>query len=442
MKNLLLGMLSLLLLIGTVQAQDAKKAFKSAKKALGNFNLDQTNNRAELKTAVADIKVALEDSEYQADPDSWLLKGDIYNAIASQIIAIKELNFGDEKELPEVDNPALTAKDAYMKSMEMAEKRYQTKDAIKGLQNVQGNLSQFGIFSYEAQKYEEAYKCFTGSIAIHELLKKEGEASTLDAEDNFQYQEYLSGLAALNGEMMDKAAMHFKKLYEQEYDMPAIYEAMYKLEAEKDMDAAYVYLDTGRKKYPDDVSLLFAEINHFLKTGRLEELIGKLKAAIEKEPNNLSIYTTLGNVYDQLYQKEYKAGNMDKSSEYFEEAKKYYGGATEIDETYFDAVYSIGALYYNKAAFMAQELNELGKDLSKEGMKKYDAKREELLKEFDLALPYFQKAEKLDPNDLNTLIALKEIYAKKDNFEMSNEFKDRLDTVQGGGKVESSYFKN
>ena len=89
---------------------------------------------------------------------------------------------------------------------------------------------------------------------------------------------------------------------------------------------------------------------------------------------------------------------------------------------------------------MTQELNKLADDYSQEGIKKYEALKEKIFSEFDEALPYFQECEKLDPNDINTLIALKEIYARKDNLEMSNVFKERLDTVQAGGKVEDSYF--
>ncbi|MFK8164460.1 MAG: hypothetical protein AB8H12_18590, partial [Lewinella sp.] len=57
------------------------------------------------------------------------------------------------------------------------------------------------------------------------------------------------------------------------------------------------------------------------------------------------------------------------------------------------------------------------------------------------ALPYFQKAEMTDPNDLNTLIALKEMAARSDQYEVSNEFKARIETIQRGGKVEKSYYK-
>jgi hypothetical protein len=82
----------------------------------------------------------------------------------------------------------------------------------------------------------------------------------------------------------------------------------------------------------------------------------------------------------------------------------------------------------------------LESDFSKEGQKKYEAAEKLMISEFDKALPYFKKAESINANDQNTLIALKEIFAKKNDMKMSGEFKSRLETVQGGGKNAKSYF--
>ena len=79
-------------------------------------------------------------------------------------------------------------------------------------------------------------------------------------------------------------------------------------------------------------------------------------------------------------------------------------------------------------------------DYSAEGLRKAEAKRAEMLKLFDSALPYFQRAEKVQPGDIGTLSALQEIYARKDNLEMVKEFKSRLEKVKAGETIESSYF--
>jgi hypothetical protein len=41
---------------------------------------------------------------------------------------------------------------------------------------------------------------------------------------------------------------------------------------------------------------------------------------------------------------------------------------------------------------------------------------------------------------LNTLIALKEIYARKDDLEKSNVFKERIDRIQAGETIDEAYF--
>jgi len=65
-----------------------------------------------------------------------------------------------------------------------------------------------------------------------------------------------------------------------------------------DKSGAGSILSEGREKFPNDAGLLFAEINLYLKDGRLNELTARLEQAIEQEPNNVSLYVTLGNVYD------------------------------------------------------------------------------------------------------------------------------------------------
>ncbi len=49
---------------------------------------------------------------------------------------------------------------------------------------------------------------------------------------------------------------------------------------------------------------------------------------------------------------------------------------------------------------------------------------------FEKALPYFLKADDLNPKDFNTILALKESYAKKDDFENSNKYKSRLEAMK------------
>lgn len=441
MKKLILA-LTAVMMVMAVQAQDGKKAVRKASSALGAFNLDPNNNKEKLKEAIDLIEEGVSDAESAKEAKTFLTKGEIYNEIANRYLVAVQLDQSTEG-LPEVEDPSMIAAEAFLKAYELSEKRWEKRDATEGMAQAQGHLSNSGVVAFQqAQDYEKAYKDFKMVLDLHKVLQDEKEDSNLKNEEDYLNQLYITGLSAINANLMDEAKVYFDKLYDVKYDKPVIYESLYKITArdEDKMEEAYAYLEEGRKLYPDEVSLLFAEINHFLRIGKLDVLITKLQDAIEKEPENVSLYSTLGNVYDNLYQKALKAEDEEAAKKNFDSAMKYYKQAIEKDPDFADAIYSIGALYYNKAAVMTQDLNKYADDYSKEGLKKYEELKKKIFEEFDNALPYFQKAEAANPNDLNTLIALKEIYARKDNLEMSNEFKERIDKLQAGEKIDDPYF--
>lgn len=441
MKKILFAAIAFFLMAAAGFSQDAEKEMKAAKKAYGAYNLDQTNNKAKLAEAVT----AVDNAVSMGEPSASLLnmKGDIYNEIATQIVLAKQTGLTKPEDLPAVDQPAVKAAEAYLAAIPKAEKKYDKTDAFKGLQVVQSNLANMAVDYYDNGKFAEALACFETTVKAHDALKAAGEKSSLDEAVAYNDQLFYIGLSALQGGITDKAKEYFKKLYEMKYDKSTVYDALYTLEYDdKDPQKSYKYIEEGRKQFPDDISLLFSDINHHLKINKLEILLEKLDQAKAKEPNNASLYSTSGNVYDNLQQKEFAAGNKEKSEEYFRNALENFQKALEIKPDYFDAVYSIGALYYNRAAAMSQELKveEEKADYSKTHLQKLEGMRDKILAEFDQALPSFKQAEKLNPNDVNTLIALKEIFARKDDFEKSNEFKARLEKVQAGGKNDKPYF--
>lgn len=447
MKKLLIGIFSLLVLIGTVQAQTkeelkaAKKALGQATKPLGAYNLDPANNKSKLGEAKDAIVAALDLPAAAGMAKAWQTKGEIFNEIATQMVAAQQLNLGTD-DLPKVDNPALQAFEAFEKALSVSEKKYEITDALKGIALVQSNLSNLGVFKYDEKDYSTSFENFSAVLKAHDLLKENGKESSLDTEeDGVSNQMYITGLSALNANRAADAKEYFEKLYEQKFDKPAIYEALYKIYADQDEAKAYNFIDEGRKKYPDDVSLLFADINYHLKANKLDVLITKIEQAIAKEPDNVSLYSTMGNVYDNLYQTAQGAGDAEKSEEYFTKALDYYNQALTKKPDFFDAIYSIGALYYNKAASMTAALNAHS-DFSKKGQEKYDQMQKDVKAQFEQALPFFKKAEKMNPSDINTLIALKEIFARSNDFDTSNIFKDRLEKVQGGGTIDAPYFND
>lgn len=55
-------------------------------------------------------------------------------------------------------------------------------------------------------------------------------------------------------------------------------------------------------------------------------------------------------------------------------------------------------------------MQSVADDMSSAGMKKYEGYEKQMFAMFDVALPYFIKAEEVDPTDKNTIDRFKERY--------------------------------
>lgn len=433
MKRFLLNVFILMLTVSVSYGQEYKKQIKSANKLLSKYYLDQIANKASLDEAVAMINTAFQSEEAMNSPEAWISKGQIFNEIAKTEMTKKILDdqMGKSGVLNTPD-AGVIALQSFEKAMALAQKKSQTKDAIAGIKENEEVVNNLGIVYFQTNDYDQAYKNFNAGVKDYEYLKKNGEKSRLDDQTARNDHYFYTSVAGYFGNEKQDVLPLLKELYAAKYTHPLVYEALFTLTVDQDEPKAMEYLETGKKVNPDESSLLFAEINHYLKVGKLDVLIGKLKAAIAKEPENVSVYTTLGNVYDQLNQRERASGNIAEADKYFDLAFDYYGQALAKNPNTFDAIYSQGALYYNKAAGMVDKLNELSNDYTPAGNKKYKALKDEMDGYFTKALPYFIKAEEVDPKDLNVKIALKEIYARQGELEKSQEYKKKIEQLGGG----------
>lgn len=441
MKRPLVGVVFLYLALGAVSAQSVDQLVDQARKALFAASIDPPGNGPKLKQAVDAVRGAESLGAAKDSVTFWLIKGDVMKMISLEIATIRSVGLGSLEGFPAVENPSLEAFEAYSKALGLAAKTSDRKQAQVGVQSALGLLRQTGIQAFEGSRFDSAYLSLNAVLQAHALLKANGLPSTLDDQTAFQNQLFITGMAAMNAGKKEQAQPFFEKLVAGGSAQPVVYEALYKLKAEQDRTEAYRYLEAGRRQYPDDASLLFAEINHYLALNQLDVLIGKLKSAIDKEPDNHALHTTLGTVYDNLSQAQVQAGNPARAAEYFRSAEEHFMVAYTKDPRSFDAAYSLGSLHYNKAAVLTQGLTALEADTSAEGVRKLEVQKREALAAFDRALPFFKRAESLDPNDANTLTALSEILARKNDSAAAGEIRKRLDVVRGGGKNAASFFR-
>jgi tetratricopeptide (TPR) repeat protein len=323
MKNLILIVLGMAVSMSGAFAQTAEKDMKKASKLLGIYHLDPNSNTDKLNEARTLIDGALASGEIDGDSKSWLTKGEIYNALAAEEAKATVLENG------QVTDVALIAFDAFNNALDAAIKKWEEKEALKGMAETSGHLNTLGYTQYQRGEYASAYLQFGAVITINDLLESNEMKGVLGDEAAKMDQIYITAVSAMSANDMDAAAKYFLILKDKNFEKPIVYDGLYKAYLDKDEAKAESYLTEGREKFPEEKSLLFTEINHYLKAGKLDDLIEKLQVAIELEPTNASIYTTLGNVYDQLYQKALEGDDEAKTQELFENSKTNYDKALE-----------------------------------------------------------------------------------------------------------------
>jgi len=404
----------LFVFVGSIVAQDASKELKKANKSLTDYHLSDGKKVEYLEKAFTLASSAYKSDEIASSFKGNKIFGKVMNAIANnQFTAVKY--------------PGASAKgfDALSKAMSLAGKKFERTDISKLILENASFLDRQGTALFKNGDFEGAIGNFQRVLQAKDVLNKAGVMTLLNTDEDLDGFLFKTVVAGINGKKLGMVKDQIMTLYKKSYKDPAIYQAVYNMALDNDKSMAVKALEEGRKLFPDDLGLLYDEINMYIREERMGELTGKLQSAIEADPDNASLYLTLGNTYDNIYQKSLSEKKMDAAMSNFSKAEEQYKLALEKKDEYSDALYSLGALYFNLGAHKSTLMAELPYDATSE----YDKLQGDMIKLFDQALPYFNRSENLNPNDRNTLHALKEIYARKDELTKSNEYKARLDAL-------------
>lgn len=170
------------------------------------------------------------------------------------------------------------------------------------------------------------------------------------------------------------------------------------------------FIKEGRIKFPENESIIRAELQKFLETKQYDKAMVNLDLAIAKDPKSHSLLYIKGNILQTTI------GDL-------EGAVIAYDKALALKPDYLDPLYMKGLMNINEANRLTKEMN----DLPLNATKKYDALKAKQKAEFEKALPLFQKAHEIDAKDRETLNALKEVYYK---LRMPNEAKAIDEKIQ------------
>lgn len=373
--------------------------------------MGQKNNRTtafnymrngKLDKAKEFIDKTIEHPQTKEDARSWFYRGNIYLSI----------HMSENPEYKALENNALEiAFDSYTRAQEYDKTKEYYTDILTNLFVISEQFYNVGVIAYNESNFKDAMLAFQKSMQVTEMM---GSRDTTAV--------YNVGLTAEMAGENAIAKKYYLELLGMGYQNPEIYSSMSRiLMAESDTTAALAYIMDGRKKFPEDFSLLINEINIYLLTGNNEKAIENLEIATKKDNTNPTIFFAIGVAYDQLKVKHPEAPDF-----YFSKAESAYKRAVELDPMYFDPAYNLGALYVNSAALLIEEANKL--PLSEQ--KKYDELTEKANLLLNKSLPNLEKALEVQPNDLNTMVSLKEIYTRLNKMENLQEINRRIQEYQ------------
>lgn len=257
----------------------------------------------------------------------------------------------------------------------------------------------------------EAYKAFKETYEVSTFMKEHGFADKNRLPEVKEAKYYTAMYASRLGKT-EEAQKLFDELINEGYNSANLYQglAMMQKNAGK-TDEAVATLQKGMKAFPNELALVIDMINIYLESGRETDAIDAMLKAIELDPQNHQLYFVTGVAYAKIK-------NTDKALE-------YYNKALEIKPDYSDAYNNIGAVYLDLAN---EQINKMGEpNVSDADYKKYDTKRLEYL---GLALPALEKANEMNPGNLETMDVLRTLYAKLGNYEKSNEMKKKIAELQ------------
>lgn len=318
---------------------------------------------------------------------TWRYRGMIYQRIAfSDDAAIKA-------KYPDALDKAIAS---FTKANELDKKGSEKADNDRALRGLQGMALNAGNDAFTAKEYDKAIMLYAQSEAV---AKTFGE---VDSNAVFN-----SALAYESKGDLAKAKEKYLECIRIGYDKPEVYRYTASLQDRtNELDGAIATTQAGRKRYPDSKDLMLDEIHYLQKAGRGSEVEASVKAAVEKDPGNCVLHSVLAGIYEAKGE--------------FDLAEAGYKKSIACDPKFFDAYFNVGVLYNNRAAAEYERCNDIKDDATYNKCKKG---ADEIIAQ---ALPYFEQAHGLKPDDKPTIQQLQTLYTRVGNTEKALEMKKLL----------------
>lgn len=386
-------------------------------------NLSKAKNRAQAETpdfdgAIEAINAALLDSTTKDLAETYYVAGLVYQKIAEA--ETNKQMIGQQADVDKLGKAALTSMEyfpiAYEKDFLPNEKgKVKPKNAKKIVEIVRDYymtalFANYGAQLFNDKNFEQAFKAFEMHTLIPdmEMIKKSDEPII---KDSVYYQiKYYAAVCANLMENNKKAAEIYEEIKDKSGEGDKIYQYLYTIYSEEKDTANFVrILKEGYEAYPQEPFFLGTLINYLIFNNQVEEGLAYLNQAIENDPKNAEYCFVKGSVMEVL-------DKPDAAIEFFEKA-------IELNPQHAAAWGRKGAIVMKQA----MEIEENAANIRDSKLYEIEKKKAEVM--FKEALPLFEKAIELDPNDRDNLRILRGLYYRFKDMKNYDKITEMLNNL-------------
>ncbi|MDR0348476.1 MAG: tetratricopeptide repeat protein [Tannerella sp.] len=398
-------MKQVLLTIGLCFAAASMFAQKSA---VSNAERIIKDSKPDFNEARNLIKGAMEDATTKDDAKTWYVAGQIEDAQFSAENTKQIL--GQQPDEPVMYEALGNIVPYFLKAYDLdGQPNEKGKIKPRYQKNIKSTISanhiyyiNGGAYYFDQRDYKKALGFFDQYINISNLPLFKGE-KTAARDSNYMMCQYYAAVAAMQVEDSKLAIEKLNRAKDTPFRQYDVYQYLcFEYEQAKDSVNLEKVLKEGMQVFPDSSYYLLSLINLYIYSDRNSDAVDLLTTAIAQQPGNSQLYHAMGSVYESGLKQP-------------EKAEEYYTKAIELDPENPVALFNLGRIFYN------QGVNKLGEANLISDVKKYNEEKELAKGFFKKALPHFEKALQLKPNEREYMVGLRGIYY---NLDMNKEFDD------------------
>lgn len=380
MRNKLLILLAAFFVVGFSFAQE--KAVKTAKKYY---------SQQKWSDAATTIDAAVQNPETVNSLDAWMLRGKIYLSISNNPLLARDY-----------PNAADLSKESFERALRIDPSDKTLIMLRQNILDLSGVFYDRGANLYGEAAYTQAVEAFETSLSVS-LLE-----SVYDTNTAFNI-----ALCAYNAGAYEKAIEYAGIVIKSNEANPNIYA----IQAESyfqsgNRDAAVKTMDAAVARFPEDKTVYTSASSVYLRIGLNEKAGEILNTALEKWGDDATFQRFIGMAYENTQQ--------------YEKAEAAFKQSLEIDPGYFDAVFSLANFYVEKGKRIDNEAN----DVPYEENEKYERLKEQARQVFTQSLPYLQQIVEKEPDNLNVLMVLRDVYVQLGKTEEAKALREKIDAMQ------------